>query len=53
MSPQAQAKLADYLAKLKNRPIPEEYGAHSKTPLTVEVTAGQGTYDLKLTRAAK
>jgi hypothetical protein len=50
MSGQAQAKLADYLAKLKNRPIPEQYGVFSKTPLTVEVKKGQTTYDVQMTR---
>jgi hypothetical protein len=45
-----QTRLAQYIAKLKNRPIPEKYGTLSKTPLVVEVKAGQSTYDLQLTR---
>lgn len=45
----AQGKLAEYTARLKNRPIPDQYGTFVKTPLTVEVHAA-GTYDLKLTR---
>ena len=49
MSGETQARLAAYLARLKNRPIPEQYGTLGKTPLTVEVK-GSGTYDLKLTR---
>jgi len=49
MSGQAQAKLADYQAKQKNRPIPAEYGVLAKTPLTVQVKSA-GTYDLKLSR---
>jgi hypothetical protein len=49
MSGQAQAKLADYQAKLKNRPIPDDYGNFSKTPLSIDVRAA-GTYDVKLTR---
>jgi hypothetical protein len=46
----AQTGLAQYYAKLKNRPIPEKYGTLSKTPLVVEVKAGQSTYNLDLTR---
>ena len=49
MSGQAQAKLADYQSKLKNRPIPDDFGNFSKTPLSVDVRAA-GTYDLKLAR---
>jgi hypothetical protein len=49
MSGEAQARLAAYQAKLKNRPIPDAYGVLVKTPLTVEVKAA-GTYDLKLSR---
>src|SRR5262249_35420551 len=49
----AQAKLAEYQAKLKNRPIPEAYGVLSTTPLTVEVKSGQGPYQLKLTRSGR
>jgi hypothetical protein len=46
----AQAKYARYLAGLKNRPIPPEYGTLSRTPLVVEVKAGQKNYDLQLSR---
>jgi hypothetical protein len=46
----AQTGLAQYYAKLKNRPIPEKYGTLSTTPLVVEVKAGQSTYNLDLTR---
>ena len=42
--------LAVYQAKLKNRPIPDNYAVYIRTPLTVEVKAGQTTYDLQLTR---
>ena len=46
----SQRKYAEYLAGLKNRPIPPDYGTLGKTPLSVEVTAGQKTYKLTLTR---
>jgi hypothetical protein len=46
----AQAKLAEYLAKLKNRPIPDGYGVLSKTSLNVEIKPGQGPVELKLSR---
>lgn len=49
MSADAQAKLAAYQAKLKNRPIPDAYATLVRTPLAVEVKAA-GTHDLKLTR---
>jgi hypothetical protein len=49
-SGQAQTRQAEYLAKLKNRPIPEQYGVFSKTPLTVEVKPGQTTYELQMSR---
>jgi hypothetical protein len=45
-----QGKLAQYLASLKNRPIPEEYGSISMKPYPVEVTADKTEYELKLTR---
>ena len=48
-----QAKFAQYMAKLKNRPIPEAYGTLGKTPLVVEVKPGQTTYDLQLTRGPR
>jgi hypothetical protein len=43
-----QARYAQYIAKLKNRPIPDKYATLSKTPLVVEVKAGQTSYDLQL-----
>jgi hypothetical protein len=48
-----QAKLAQYLAGLKNRPIPEAYATLGKTPLVVEVKPGQSVYDLQLTRGPR
>ncbi len=45
---QTQAQLAQYLAKLKNRPIPAVYGTLSQTPLVLEVKADQKTYELNL-----
>ena len=48
-----QAKFAQYLAKLKNRPIPEVYGTLAKTPLVLDVKPGQKTYDLQLTRGTR
>lgn len=50
MSAKAQQQLSEYQAKLKNRPIPEVYASVSQSPLTVEIKAGQSTYDLQLTR---
>jgi hypothetical protein len=50
MSEKSQRQLVEYQAKLKNRPIPEDYSNVSKSPLTVEVKPGQATYDLHLTR---
>jgi hypothetical protein len=45
-----QARLAQYQAKLKNRPIPPAYGTLNKTPLAVDVKPDQATYDLQLQR---
>ena len=45
-----QGKLAQYLASLKNRPIPDGYSSISKTPYPVEVTADKKEYELTLTR---
>ena len=50
MDAESQRKQAEFLAKLTNRPIPASYGSVSTTPLKVEVTNGQKTYELKLTR---
>src|SRR5262245_49007546 len=47
---ETQEKYANYLAKLKNRPIPIEYGAVGQTPLILDVTADQKTYKLELKR---
>ncbi len=47
---QAQARYAQHLAKLKNRPIPPVYGSIGQTPLLVEVKGDQKTYDLYLSR---
>ena len=49
-SAEAQRRYAEYLRGQTNRPIPEEYASLRKTPLEVEVTADQKTYDLTLTR---
>ena len=53
MDERTQTRLAQYMAKLKNRPIPEVYGTLGRTPLVVEVKAGQKTYDLQLTRGTR
>jgi hypothetical protein len=45
-----QARYANYLATLKNRPIPAEYAVVSRTPLLLEVTEGQKSYKLELQR---
>jgi hypothetical protein len=45
-----QGKLSQYLATLKNRPIPEKYSSISQTDLSVEVTADKHEYELNLTR---
>jgi hypothetical protein len=50
MDGRAQQRLAEYTTKLKNRPIPDNYGIVSQTPLTVEVKEGQQVYDLHLSR---
>jgi hypothetical protein len=50
MSGEAQTGLANYLAGLKNRPIPPQYGAVGRTPLRVEVKAGEKEYKIELTR---
>jgi hypothetical protein len=47
---QTQARYGQYLAKLKNRPIPAAYGKLGTTKLVVEVTADQKTYELKLSK---
>jgi hypothetical protein len=45
-----QERYANYLRGMTNRPIPQEYGSLRTTRLEVEVTPGQKTYELKLTR---
>ena len=50
MDAESQAKLAAYMHSLRNRPIPEEYGSVVKTPIMVEVTKDQRTYEIKLVR---
>jgi hypothetical protein len=49
-SAEAQAAAAEFLASLKNRPIPTTYSTASKTPLTVVVTADKTEYVLELKR---
>src|SRR5262245_1627662 len=48
MDERSQARLAQYQASLKNRPIPEVYGSVGRTPLIIEVKPDQKTYDLTL-----
>jgi hypothetical protein len=50
MDERSQTRLAQYQAKLKNRPIPDVYRTLGKTPLVVEVKPGEKTYDLQLKR---
>ena len=45
-----QAKLAQFQARLKNRPIPPQYSSVSKTPLRFEVKPDQKTYQIDLQR---
>jgi hypothetical protein len=47
--PQVQARYAQYMAKLKNRPIPDGYGKLAGAP-EVEVKADQTDYKIELTR---
>ena len=49
-NPENQEQLGEYMKKLANRPIPENYGSYGKTPLKVEVTTGQKSYVLKMKR---
>ena len=50
MDARSQAKQQEFLRKLVNRPIPEQYSTITKTPLKIDVTADQKTYTIKLTR---
>jgi hypothetical protein len=47
-----QEKMAAHLAKLTNRPIPQEFGDLNKSPVTVEVKLEQKTYEIRLDRSA-
>jgi hypothetical protein len=49
-SQEAQEKLTQYMKGLRNRPIPEIYGAFGSSPITVDVTADQKVYKINLTR---
>lgn len=49
-SGRAQMRMTQYLQSLENRPIPAPYGNVAQTPLQVEISADQKTYDLKLSR---
>jgi hypothetical protein len=49
-SGRAQMAMTRFLQSLPNRPIPAAYGNAAQSPLTVEITADQAQYDLKLTR---
>jgi hypothetical protein len=49
-SGRAQMAMTRFLQSLPNRPIPAAYGNAAQSPLTVEITADQATYDLKLAR---
>lgn len=49
-SGKAQMIATRYLASLKNRPIPPVYTNLAQSPLSVTITPGQTTYDLKVTR---
>lgn len=45
-----QARLMQYYASLKNRPIPDKYGNFSTTPLRIEVKKEQQSYEVTLAR---
>lgn len=49
-SGRAQMAMTRFLQSLDNRPIPAAYGNMAQSPVTVEITADQAKYDLKLTR---
>jgi hypothetical protein len=49
-SPEAQTRLGEYQKRLKNRPIPPEYGNVALTRLRVEVKPDQKEYKLEMTR---
>jgi outer membrane protein assembly factor BamB len=49
-SARAQDLLAKYMASLKNRPIPADYGTLARSPLVATVTAENSQYDFDLKR---
>ncbi|MCS6977117.1 MAG: DUF4198 domain-containing protein [Gemmatales bacterium] len=50
MDERSQNRLAEYMANLPNRPIPEVFGNYSRTPARVEVKPEQKTYEIRLRR---
>ena len=50
MSAAAQTKASQYMAGLKNRPIPAAYGSVAKTPLTITVDPKTAEYKIELSR---
>jgi hypothetical protein len=50
MDERSQTRLAEYMANLPNRPIPENFGNYSRTPARVEVKPDQKHYEIRLTR---
>ena len=50
MDARSQARLAEHMSKLANRPIPEAYGNFSQTSLRVQVTSDQQSYTLHMKR---
>jgi len=50
MDAQSQERQAKHYASLTNRPIPEEYGNFTTTPLRVTVEQGKSTYEVELKR---
>ncbi len=49
-STDSATKISQFYAELPNRPIPEQYGDLSSTPLQMEIVRGQESYELKLER---
>ncbi|VTS08882.1 DUF4198 domain-containing protein [Tuwongella immobilis] len=49
-NPDEQLKAAQFMAKLKNRPIPPRYGNVVQGKLELEIKKGQTEYKLELTR---
>lgn len=50
MDARSQTRLAEYMANLPNRPIPEYLGNYSKTPVRVEVKPDQKSYEIRIQR---